>query len=444
MFGLWNITYMYILSGAFWFLIYATENITETSQHAVEIIPDAQISNVSLKSKTDGKHGGRNVSGHPEGDFTNKTRHFSGHSDGHFVNKTGRNLTVTQRMVTPCVTPNEDDGYCVPLSNCPKLDSQLSNHNATQFLRRSYCGKIVDGVKTRVCCGKYENFKNLSIIYAKEHAFPGSCGYQNVTIRGRIFGGKEAKLGEFPWVARLIHKDAGNSKTFGCSGFLITVRFVLTAAHCLQSENILILGPIHEVVLGEHNTRTKIDCDSKNKTCAEKLQVIKVKKTFVHPDYDMNSRDHHHDIGLIFLRKDARFSSYVIPICILDKVDFIPFEYWLSGWGSTKTESVSAVKMKVSVPPFSFANCTDKYDRINVKIINKQLCAGGIKGRDSCTGDSGGPLMIVRDGKHWFAAGVVSYGLGCGKEGWPGVYTNVTSYESWIKHTVKKTIGRIK
>jgi hypothetical protein len=52
MFGLWNITYMYILSGAFWFLIYATENITETSQHAVEIIPDAQISNVSLKSKT--------------------------------------------------------------------------------------------------------------------------------------------------------------------------------------------------------------------------------------------------------------------------------------------------------------------------------------------------------------------------------------------------------
>jgi hypothetical protein len=97
-------------------------------------------------------------------------------------------------------------------------------------------------------------------------------------------------------------------------------------------------------VLGEHNTRTKIDCDSKNKTCAEKLQVIKVKKTFVHPDYDMNSRDHHHDIGLIFLRKDARFSSYVIPICILDKVDFIPFEYWLSGWGSTKTGDSSPIK----------------------------------------------------------------------------------------------------
>lgn len=67
------------------------------------------------------------------------------------------------------------------------------------------------------------------------------------------------------------------------------------------------------------------------------------------------------------------------------------------------------------------------------------MCAGGDKGRDSCRGDSGGPLMSVdKNTGNWFAAGIVSFGpLPCGMAGWPGVYTKVNTYVSWISENLK-------
>lgn len=48
-------------------------------------------------------------------------------------------------------------------------------------------------------------------------------------------------------------------------------------------------------------------------------------------------------------------------------------------------------------------------------------------------GDSGGPLVIPRDGNIWYLIGIVSWGMDCGKENKPGVYTKVTRYRDWIK-----------
>lgn len=63
-------------------------------------------------------------------------------------------------------------------------------------------------------------------------------------MKGRIYGGEKATLGEFPWMARLIHKNRDGFKSFGCSGFLIQHKFVLTAAHCLDSDNIPLIGQV--------------------------------------------------------------------------------------------------------------------------------------------------------------------------------------------------------
>lgn len=89
-----------------------------------------------------------------------------------------------------------------------------------------------------------------------------------------------------------------------------------------------------------------------------------------------------------------------------------------------------AVLQKVTVPVWSNAQCRSKYGpHAPGGILESMICAGQ-DSRDSCNGDSGGPLM-VNEG-HWVQIGVVSWGIGCGKGQYPGVYTRVTSFLPWI------------
>lgn len=81
------------------------------------------------------------------------------------------------------------------------------------------------------------------------------------------------------------------------------------------------------------------------------------------------------------------------------------------------------------------------YGSQNRHVSRSQICAGGEKGKDSCKGDSGGPLMgdflDSRGYSFTYLAGLVSYGpQECGKENWPGVYTRVANYLDWIEQTI--------
>lgn len=73
-------------------------------------------------------------------------------------------------------------------------------------------------------------------------------------------------------------------------------------------------------------------------------------------------------------------------------------------------------------------------------MTSRQICVGGMKNRDTCQGDSGGPLMVEKANGRWYAAGVVSFGVGCGKQGWPGVYTYIPNYIEWIKNTIAQQL----
>ena len=71
------------------------------------------------------------------------------------------------------------------------------------------------------------------------------------------------------------------------------------------------------------------------------------------------------------------------------------------------------------------------------KITFKQLCAGGIKGKDSCGGDSGGPLMKIESlnnqAPRYYLVGIVSFGAkDCAIDDTPAVYTRITHFLDWI------------
>ncbi|XP_011821443.1 PREDICTED: kallikrein-14 [Mandrillus leucophaeus] len=62
------------------------------------------------------------------------------------------------------------------------------------------------------------------------------------------------------------------------------------------------------------------------------------------------------------------------------------------------------------------------------------VCAGAPQGgKDSCQGDSGGPLVCRGQ-----LQGLVSWGMErCALPGYPGVYTNLCKYRSWIEETMR-------
>ncbi|CAH0551214.1 unnamed protein product [Brassicogethes aeneus] len=251
----------------------------------------------------------------------------------------------------------------------------------------------------------------------------------------RITSGTSTFLGEYPWMALIIYyTDEGLD--FRCGGSIINEKYILTAAHC-------IIDSVVGVRLGEFDIDKSEDCEMG--VCAPPVQDFYIEKYIVHHAYD--SKTLANDIALIKLATLANFTTLnVRPICLpfvetLAETNLVGRNAIVSGWGVTEDGSKSTKLLKVSLPVLPNSVCQRIYGRF-APITAEQICAGGLKGKDSCGGDSGGPMKQIEnfDGESRFVQyGIVSYGpRDCGTEGQPAIYTRVSSYVSWILDNLEK------
>uniref|UniRef100_A0A8C5VM09 Kallikrein related peptidase 4 n=1 Tax=Microcebus murinus TaxID=30608 RepID=A0A8C5VM09_MICMU len=103
----------------------------------------------------------------------------------------------------------------------------------------------------------------------------------------------------------------------------------------------------------------------------------------------------------------------------------------VSGWGLLAGGRLPTVLQCANVSVVAEQECSERYGPV---YHHSMLCAGGgLDGKDSCNGDSGGPLIC-----NGSLQGLVSFGQAqCGQVGVPGVYTNLCKFTDWIEKTIQ-------
>merc|ERR1712045_149478 len=102
---------------------------------------------------------------------------------------------------------------------------------------------------------------------------------------------------------------------------------------------------------------------------------------------------------------------------------------------------------EIDLPVVEQGVCQDKLRTTRLgqkfKLHDSFLCAGGINGKDTCKGDGGSPLVCPStvDPETYIQAGIVAWGIGCGEDGTPGVYADVSQASCWIDQAVSCHYG---
>ncbi|KAH8410031.1 hypothetical protein KR009_004268, partial [Drosophila setifemur] len=224
-------------------------------------------------------------------------------------------------------------------------------------------------------------------------------------LDGRIVGGQESNIADIPYQVSL------QRGYHFCGGSLIAKGWVLTAAHCTEGSAIL----LSKVRIGSSRT-------------ADGGLLVGIKRVHRHPKFDSYTIDF--DFSLLELQEYSAENvtqAFVrLPEQDANIADGTPV--LVSGWGNTQSsQESSAVLRAVTVPKVSQLECTEAYRNFG-SITDRMLCAGLPEGgKDACQGDSGGPLAA--EGVLW---GVVSWGYGCARPNYPGVYSRVAAVRDWI------------
>jgi len=182
------------------------------------------------------------------------------------------------------------------------------------------------------------------------------------------------------------------------------------------------------------------ELDYKSSTDDAQPQDFRVVNYVVHPAYgeDDDSGSRKNDIALVELEREATFNEYVAPACLPLASGNEHLQVTAAGWGATSEGGRSSSHLlKASLERFDEHQCSQ---RLEHKIdVRTQLCAGSQNtSADTCYGDSGGPVFVQHPTYSCLkqVIGITSYGLVCGVQGLPSVYTKVHLYTDWIENIV--------
>jgi len=241
-------------------------------------------------------------------------------------------------------------------------------------------------------------------------------------------------LGDNATLSVSLEQSITQSSTCGAS--FLGDKWLLTAAHCVEDVSTTFL----KVNVGEYNLANGA------------AQAQAIQRIYVHPDYQL-ARELDRDIALIELVESI--DNPAITLVSQAQTEQLAIDNSTAtviGWGGTTgyesgegpTTNFPDLLNQVELQLMTNETCkntlaqsyTDNFDGFfspdDIGITDAMICAevaGG--GKSACQGDSGGPLM-VNTNEGWQQIGIVSWGVGCAADGFPGVYTRAALFSDWI------------
>jgi hypothetical protein len=249
----------------------------------------------------------------------------------------------------------------------------------------------------------------------------------------RIVGGSNANRASFPAMVLL----GDRYEDLVCGATLISPTLVLTAAHCQE-------GVLTFALIGEYDTRD-----------LEAYQLIPILQELPHPQYVQATSE----FDMMLLRLEYPVKGLVqfqrlnsdpnIPVAAAGGGN--PLAVTAVGWGYTRNGGTpSVILQQVTLDYVPNDECDAKENKgmsYQGEISDDMLCTFAV-GKDTCYGDSGGPILLddvsISIGVQGVQVGIVSWGSDqCADDVFPGVSMRVSSGYDWIRQWVCAIDGGI-
>ncbi|CAG9805075.1 unnamed protein product [Chironomus riparius] len=251
------------------------------------------------------------------------------------------------------------------------------------------------------------------------HLVPDNCecGKRNV---GRIVGGNETLVNEFPLMAAIVQSGVG----VWCGATIISNKAALTAAHCFDSNTNF---TSMQLVVGEHNiTGTRETRFTRS---------YGIRNVTIHESYD-GTIISENDIALVFTKTNILYDYGVSPSCLpfrFENYSFSGDNVLGIGWGTTEFAGPKSNVLR----------------KVQLEAVDEFICSGNLlcttaQDKDLCQYDSGGPILYQNPNNSLlYNIGVISSGDGCGTSLY-STNVRVTAYIDWILEKTMPTVYCVK
>lgn len=250
---------------------------------------------------------------------------------------------------------------------------------------------------------------------------------QNVTtssasVTSNIVGGETSPVGRYPYFAH----PAG---FFVCGATLIHEDILLTAAHCNDGSFNFLSSLAIYIGSTERDGSDAIERMSATSFRNHpKYKAFPLSK-FLSDSVNLDVVDNYiYDYSLVKLSRSSTVTPAPWnsnPSQPVDNEELITIGYGYI----TQDGPLSSNLLEVKVNVTNFATCDADYN--NELDAASTFCAAS-PGKDSCGGDSGGPILNANG----TIVGIVSLGIGCALPQFPGVYSRVSEADTFIRQGI--------